>query len=309
MRFFDLHCDTLYKAVTEDIPLNSEKLEVIPNFNKGLQCYAVWLPDEYSGSMAEEILFKAVRVLQSETKRLGIKLADKSDNLNEIFSKNDFSACLTVENSLALNNKVENVKKFADLGVRIMTLTWNGSNPVGDGAEVKNPMGITEFGKKVLYEMERCNIVVDISHASDKLFFDVAEIANRPFIATHSNSRAVTSHKRNLTNEQFELIKNKGGIVGLNFHKDFLSDEPDKASKYDILKHTEKFLSLGGENTIAIGSDFDGCTLPNDIHGSISMNEIYEMFLRHNYKESLIRKIFYENTLKFFENFDKERIM
>ncbi|MEE0914233.1 MAG: membrane dipeptidase [Ruminococcus sp.] len=309
MHIIDLHCDTLYKAVTENIFLDSNQMEVSPYINKGIQCYAIWLPDEYSGEKAEQTFFKAANLLKSECKRIGVKFVGNSDNLRKTFSENKFSACFTVENSLALNNKIENVKNFADLGVRIMTLTWNGRNPVGDGAEVDNPTGITEFGKKVVTEMERYNIVVDVSHASDKLFYDVAEIARRPFIATHSNSRSVTSHKRNLTDEQFEIIKNNGGIVGLNFHNAFLSDEPDKASKYDLLKHTEKFLSLGGENTIAIGSDFDGCSLSDDIKGSISMAEIYEMFLRYNYKESLIRKIFFENALKFFENFDKERIM
>jgi membrane dipeptidase len=77
----------------------------------------------------------------------------------------------------------------------------------------------------------------------------------------------------------------------------------------DIIKHVEHFLSLGGENNISIGSDFDGCELPSDIKGGSSMDEIYEMFLMHNYKESVIRKIFYENALNFFENFDNPRIM
>ena len=157
--------------------------------------------------------------------------------------------------------------------------------------------------------MEHNGIVVDVSHASDKLFFDVAEIATQPFIATHSNSRSVTNHRRNLTNEQFKIIKERNGIVGINFHRDFLSDNPDSASKYDLLKHIDKFLSLGGENTVCIGTDFDGCNLPDDITGSESLAEIYETLLKHNYKESIIRKIFYENVLNFFENFDNSRIM
>lgn len=309
MHLIDLHCDTLFKSLTKNKPLDYKEMETKPFVNKGLQCYAIWIPDEYSAEKAEMTVINSANLLQSETNRLGIKYITKNNCINEAFFKSDYSACLTIENSLALNNKLENVKKFADLGVKIMTLTWNGRNSVGDGAEVENPVGLTDFGKSVIPEMERYNIVVDISHASDKLFYDVAEIAKRPLIATHSNSRSVTEHKRNLTDEQFKIIKNIGGIVGLNFHNAFLSNKPDKATKYDILKHTEKFLSLGGENSIAIGSDFDGCTLPDDISGSISMYEIYEMFLCENYKESLVRKFFYKNALKFFENFDKERIM
>ena len=193
--------------------------------------------------------------------------------------------------------------------MKIITLTWNAANAVGDGADVQNSKGITDFGKSVVREMEKCGVVVDVSHASDKLFYDVAEIATRPFIATHSNSRSVTNHRRNLTDEQFKIIKERNGIVGINFHRDFLSDNPDSASRYDLLKHIDKFLSLGGENVICIGTDFDGCNLPYDITGSESLAEIYEMLLKHNYKESLIRKIFYENALNFFENFDNRRIM
>ena len=190
-----------------------------------------------------------------------------------------------------------------------MTITWNGRNEIGDGAGVEKPKGITQFGKQVIDEMEKNNIIVDISHASENLFYDVAEISKRPFIATHSNSYNVTKHKRNLTDEQFKVLISQGGITGINFYKVFLNNNPDKATKFDILKHVEHFMALGGENNISIGSDFDGCELPKDIKGGSSMCEIYEMFLMHNYNEGIIRKIFYENALNFFENFDNQRIM
>ena len=191
----------------------------------------------------------------------------------------------------------------------MMTLTWNSHNPIGDGADVENPKGITDFGKKVVSEMEKWGIVVDISHASDKLFYDVAEIVKKPFVASHSNSRTIANHRRNLTDEEFSIIKSIGGIVGLNFHNAFLNTDPDKTSMYDLLKHTEHFLSLGGEDVVCIGSDFDGGILPKDIKGSTSIDKIYELFLRHNYKEALINKIFYENALNFYENFDNQQFM
>lgn len=313
MYLFDLHCDTLYKSVTNNIPLDDSQMDVQPfcfnNNSHILQCYAIWLPDDLSEEIAEQSFFRACKTLRSECNRLGIILADDNSNIINLYNLNRNSAIFTVENASALNNKLENIRRFSELGVRIMTLTWNGSNSVGDGADIINPVGLTDFGRKAVAEMEKYSIVVDVSHASDKLFYDVAETATRPFIATHSNSRTITSHRRNLTDEQFEIIKNAGGIVGLNFYKGFLSDAPEDANMYDILRHTEQFLSLGGENTVCIGSDFDGCDLPKDINGSSSMDEIYEMFLKHNYKESVIKKIFYENALKFFENFDKARIM
>lgn len=312
MKLVDLHCDTLFKSVSENLALDDKSMQVSQKLNKDnkrLQCYAIWIPDDYAPEKAEQIFYSAYQKLSSESKRLKIKLIEQDENVAEIFGNNKNSALFTIENSTALNGKIENVEKFAKLGVKIITLTWNASNAVGDGADVKDSKGITYFGKNVVREMEKHGIIVDVSHASDKLFYDVAEIAARPFIATHSNSRSVTDHRRNLTDEQFKVIKENSGIVGLNFHKDFLSDNPDSASKYDLLNHIDRFLSLGGENTLCIGSDFDGCSLPDDICGSESLSEIYEMLLKHSYKESLIRKIFYENALNFFENFDNRRIM
>ncbi|MGN1432399.1 MAG: dipeptidase [Ruminococcus sp.] len=312
MNLFDLHCDTLYKAVTQNLPLDDKSMEVSQlseDYDKRLQCYAIWIPDDYSPEKAEEIFYSACKKLSDECNRLNIKLIGQNESISESYKNNKYSALFTIENSTALNGKIENVEKFAKLGVKIITLTWNASNAVGDGADVSNSKGITDFGKSVVREMEKNDIVVDVSHASDRLFYDVAEIANRPFIATHSNSRSVTSHRRNLTDEQFKIIKERNGIVGINFHSDFLSDNPDNACKYDFLKHIDKFLSLDGENVLCIGTDFDGCNLPDDIIGSESLSEIYEMLLKHNYKESIIRKIFYENALNFFENFDNSRIM
>ena len=312
MNLFDLHCDTLYKAVTQNLPLDDKSMQVSQILNKDskrLQCYAIWIPDVFTPEKAEEIFYSANKKLYDECERLNIKLIGQNESISKCFKNNNYSALFTIENSTALNGNIENVEKFAKLGVKIITLTWNAANAVGDGADVSNSKGITDFGKRVVREMEHNGIVVDISHASDKLLHDVAEIANRPFIATHSNSRSVTNHRRNLTDEQFKIIKDRNGIVGINFHRDFLSDNPDSASKYDLLKHIDKFLSLGGESTVCIGTDFDGCNLPDDITGSESLAEIYEMLLIQNYKESVIRKIFYENALNFFENFDNSRIM
>lgn len=312
MRLIDLHCDTLYRAITENLHIDSEQMDLqidLSDTDNKLQCFAIWLPDDYSEYKAEEVFLNSAKLIINECNRCKIPLIRKEDKIADCFINNSYSACFTVENASALNGKLENVKKFSELGVKIMTLTWNGRNRIGDGVGVDNPKGITEFGKQVISEMEKYNIIVDISHVSEKLFYDVVEIAHRPFIATHSNSYTVTNHKRNLTDKQFKIIVSRGGIVGINFYKAFLNNNSDKASKYDILKHVEHFMSLGGENHISIGSDFDGCDLPYDIKGGSSMDEIYEMFLTHNYNEDIIRKIFYENALNFFENFDNQRIM
>lgn len=310
MHLIDLHCDTLYKSVQNKISFSDKSLEVsLDNNMNRLQCYAVWIPDELNGEQAEQLFNVAYSKLEEQCNANNINLINNFSVMRKSIFSHNSSAIFTVENSKALNGEIKNVKRLADCGVKMMTLTWNAHNDVGDGSDVDNANGITEFGKIVVSEMESNNIVVDISHASDKLFYDVAEISKRPFVASHSNSRAITNHKRNLTDEQFKIIVERKGLVGINFHNEFLSHNPKKAKMTDILRHVDHLLEFGGENCLCFGSDFDGCTLPKDIKGSSSMQQIFDMFLKHKYSESLINKIFYENALKFFENFDNQRIM
>lgn len=176
-----------------------------------------------------------------------------------------------------------------------MTLTWNGKCEVGDGADFKG--GLSNFGYEVVKKMEETGIIIDISHASEKLFDDVSQIASKPFIATHSNSRAVCSHRRNLTDEQFETIKSVKGLVGITFCNYFLSDKK-QACFDDLLRHIEYFLERGGENVLAVGSDFDGAELPECISGIESIEKIYENFLKY-YSKELLNKIFFENAYNF----------
>ena len=309
MRIVDLHCDTLYKNVTENIPLDYKRNEVLFNTapeNRKLQCYAIWLPDTYTGAQAEQTVFTAAKRLESECKRLGIKLLKRGEPFKKEFESHTNTAFFTIENGKALNGKLENVKAFADLGVRMMTLTWNARNLLGDGADVENGQGLTAFGREVIPEMERRGMIVDISHAGEKLFWDVAEAAKKPIVASHSNAFSVTGHRRNLRDDQIKEIINRKGLFGLNFHNAFLNNDPEKATVNDVLRHAELFLSLGGSDCLCFGSDFDGGTLPDDFQNSRVYDKIYTELLRHNYEEELIRKIFYGNALNFFENFDNQ---
>ncbi len=303
MNLFDLHCDTLYRTFTENKSIITNDCEISVQradiFDNWIECMAVWIPDEIRGKAAEKLVENCYNHLQKEIAESEGSVA-QTDCIGDIKTKKNI--ILTIEGGAALNGKLENISKYRRMGVRAMTLTWNGGCEIGGGADVKTSSGLTDFGRAVIPEMEKQGIVVDVSHASDKLFYDVAEIAKRPFVATHSNSRAVCAHRRNLTDEQFEIIIKSGGIVGLNFHKYFLSE--DSQSLCDIIKHAEHFLSIGGENALSIGSDFDGGELPDDMKSISDIEKVRDEFLRLNYNEELVNKIFYENAHNFFQNFD-----
>lgn len=300
MQYFDLHCDTLYKAVTENSSLCNPLYEVTAEegkkFQKWCQCFAVWIPDDVSDLSAEVLFKQAYNKLVTEAKLHNANIFDGD------FSKSEYNFIFTVENAKLISNDLDKIDTLCNCGVKMVTLTWNAENSIGGGSQAQY-MGLTEFGKKCVTKLESKNIAVDLSHASDKTFYDVLSISQKPVAASHSNSRSVCPHIRNLTNEQFSEIVRRRGVVGLNFHKEFLSSKSDDASVADVLKHAEHFLSLGGENALCIGSDFDGSDIPKDLNNIRKIPDLYESFLKIGYNEQLVQKIMYYNAYNFFSRF------
>ncbi|MBR1731864.1 MAG: membrane dipeptidase [Ruminococcus sp.] len=309
MRYFDLHCDTIYESLVKACDISNPDFHITPRksdyLSPYIQCFAICVPEEHTGDRATYMFKAAYYRLIEQCEKFNITVIKNYDDIKTVTENGGKGAIFTVENASVLAGKLENIELFKEFNVKFVTLTWNGRNELGDGAMVSHSNGITPFGIKVIKELDKNNITVDVSHTSDRLFYDIISHSSKPIVATHSNSRVITNVKRNLTDEQFDIIKNKNGVVGLNLHKYFLNNNPEQASAYDILKHAEHFLSLGGENVLAFGADFDGCELPDDISGIDYIGQIYELFLKHNYSEKLIEKIFYENAYKFCENFDK----
>lgn len=307
MKLFDLHCDTLYRAYTENSTLFNDSFHISFRKAKGIspyiQCLAVWIPDEYRGQAAVELFKGCVSKLHEQLDGTDIKICVTKEDIKSVRDSGGQAVILTVEGGAVLDGKAENVEMLRNAGVRMMTLTWNGKNELGDGVGVENAGGLSDFGKSIIPVLEESNIIIDVSHASEALFYDVAELAKKPFAASHSDSKSVCPHRRNLTDEQFGIIRQNGGIVGLNFCRDFLNKQATNAKMCDIIRNAEHFLSLGGEKTIAIGGDFDGADIPSDMSGIETMPELYEMFLHHNYSEQLVEDIFFNNAAGFFERF------
>lgn len=302
MKIFDLHCDTLFEALKENKSLNCAdfhiSLDKAAKYDEWIQCFAVFIPDEYRSSAAFDLFVRAKKKLDSEiaANRKLLLCNSGNDIQNSIYR---CKAILTVEGGAALAGDLSNLDFLHSQGVKMMTLTWNDKNEIGNGCGVKNAAGLTPFGRQVVKKMESLHMIIDISHASDSLFYDVAKNTQKPFVASHSNSREICSHRRNLTDDQFQVVKSRNGLVGINFCKDFLNDK-NTPNMHDIIRHVEHFLSLGGENIVALGSDFDGADIPHDLLGLQSMGNLYELFLKHRYQEQLVQDIFFNNAYNFF---------
>ena len=306
MRYFDLHCDTItecerngYRLYQNPLQLSLSNADV---YRPWFQCFAVFIPDDLRGEKASAYFDKVLRYFRKE-------LEDNQENLHQCVCAEDFErveqengcgAVLTVEGGAVLAGELSRISYLAECGVKALTLTWNGSNELGDGAMSKNPQGLTRFGRLAVRELEKNRIAIDVSHASDPLFYGVAEIAEKPLLATHSNSRKICPHPRNLTDEQFGIIRDSGGLVGLNFFTSFLR-EKGEATREDLWRHAEHFLSLGGEKTLAIGSDFDGAEMPKDLQKIQEVELLWETFFHHGCPEEVLDAIFYGNARRFFE--------
>ena len=283
MELFDMHCDTLYRAYTEKSTLFDDSFHISFDKTEGIspyiQCLAVWIPDEYRGEDAWRLFCGCVDKLYEQLEGTDIVFCKTAEDICRVRENGGRGIILTVEGGAVLGGDIKKVQTLYDMGVRIMTLTWNGANELGDGIMEPEDRGLTGFGRAVVREMERVGIIVDLSHAGEKLFHDTAEKNN--------------------------------SITGLNFCRDFLDCTPcekeftakeilHSGGMCAIISHAKYMCSLGGEKNIAMGADFDGADIPADIDGISSMPDLYEMFSRH-FPEQTVRDIFFENAFRFFE--------
>lgn len=295
MKIFDAHCDTL-DLLTENNSLFD--CDTHYNFNKAskygthIQVTAIWIdaakhnPCERTDALIDRFF--------NETKNVNV-IKTKAD----LISADGVGVILGIEGGEPIGADIENIQKIFDKGVRILTLVWNHDNAIG-GCAMSGKAGLTDFGKKAVLKMESLGIMVDVSHLSEKGFYDVFETAEKPFIASHSNSKKVCPHFRNLTDDQFKCLIKCGGVTGINFCPDFLGENADIDT---IAAHIEHFMALGGEDNVGLGADFDGVdSLPRGICGTQDLYKIINRLLRLNYTERQAEKIFYENMARVFKD-------
>jgi len=168
------------------------------------------------------------------------------------------AALLSIEGAEALEGSLDAVDEFHVRGVRALGITWNRRNPFGRGVKAEGEDGLTRLGRELVEKLEDKHMLVDASHLSDTAFFDLADTARRPFIASHSNARSVNDHPRNLTDRQIKTIADSGGAVGAVFVPNFIALKPIKPFIDHLVDHLDWIVKVGGIECAALGSDFDG---------------------------------------------------
>ena len=304
MDFFDLHCDTLTTAMQRSVDMTCDRLDIsLPKpdeIDRHCQCFAVFCPDTIKGEDAFNYYTMAKHYFWDQLEKYPeyFEQIKTADDIDRIAKNGKTAAIFTVEGGRILNGKAERLKILSDDGVKMMTLTWNGENEIGKGS-TEQSFGLKPFGIDIIKEMEKIGMIIDISHLSDTGVEDVFKNVDCAVVASHSNLRNVCGHRRNLTDEYFKEIVRRGGIVGINFYKDFLNDEGENALVSDILKHIERMLLLGGENCISMGSDYDGCDVVNGLEKMKNVPELYSL-VENNFGKDITEKIFWKNACNFF---------
>ncbi len=303
----DLHCDTLTRPApgfSLDDPGAAFALSRLPAGVRWGQCCAIFVPDGLDPAEAVSYYESCRRNFEAQMEALNglVCPCRTAADLERAWARGRAGAFLTVENGAALGGRLERCAQLAADGVRLLTLTWNGINELGSGKA--SDQGLTPFGRSVIPELERVGITADVSHLNDRGFYELLEIARRPFAATHSNARAVCRHPRNLTDDQIRLMAERRCLIGLNYCVDFLRDDGQSAGREDLFRHIEHFLELGAEDCLALGSDFDGCTTPADLDDPEAAAGLYGDLTGRGFSPELVRKLMCGNALSFFnENF------
>jgi len=293
MSIIDLHCDTICHLVdNKDMELKKNNLaidlEKLIKGNSLAQLFALFIdlnehPKAFNRAM--DMLNKFYEELEKNNHEISV--AKNYEDLEVNKEEDKISAFLTIEEGEAIEGSLKNLRNFYDLGVRLMTLTWNYENSIGypNCKEEFRNKGLKTFGLETIEEMNKLGMIIDVSHLSDGGFYDVARYSKKPFVASHSNSRSICNHSRNLTDDMIRTLSEKGGVTGINFEKSFLIEGGSN--------------NVGGIDVISLGSDFDGIN-PKNLEIS-NMGEIDKLIIalqKEGYHEGNIEKILYKNALR-----------
>ena len=203
-----------------------------------------------------------------------------------------------IENGLALEHNIQNIKHFSQRGVVYITLCHNGDNDICDSAKGCNTHnGVSPFGAQVIEEMNRQGMMVDLSHAAEKSFYDAIEISKHPIVCSHSNCRALCDHPRNLTDDQLRTLAKHGGVAHITLYNGFLRKKGE-ASILDAMAHLEHAIDIMGIDSVGLGTDFDGDGGIRGIADSSEMINFTLQLLRRKYSSRDIQKIWGGNWLR-----------
>ena len=308
---FDLHCDTAFAQLGKDLNSagsfaeNSGHIDLnragkLAGYAQCFACFTTSIPELMKGLSPIVVFERELATIQREVDRNSsrIAIAYSPEEIRENQKKGMMSAILTLEGTAGIDYNPELLEDLHMIGFRIASLGWNEKNPL-TGSNLTGG-GLTDQGREFVREAQRLGILVDVSHISDEGFWDIMKITEAPIVATHSNSRALCSHSRNLTDDMFKAICETGGVAGYNMCDEFTGENPTLDTVCDHIFH---FLELDPTGKhIALGGDLDGVDkMPEGFEGVQSWPNLADRLLKRGLDEQMVRNIFWNNALGVME--------
>ncbi len=297
--YFDGHCDTISECTHQGWSLAKAPGHLdfarLSRFRKAAQVFALFAnAKKYpAGTLWAECQKEHDVFLSEMAKNAGTAAHCRTGaELDAAYAAGKAAAVLSIEGAELIDCDPEKLETVAGWGVRLVTITWNYKNALS-GANVDAPdEGLTDRGRAFCREAVRLGILPDVSHLSDPGFWDLAEMGLGPLVATHSDSRALCGHPRNLTDDMFKAIRDSGGVAGINLCDEFVGGA---ATLCDLIRHIDHFMELGGEKTVSLGGDWDGCTLACRWKGVQDLPSLWQALETRGYDRPLLEDIFYNN--------------
>ena len=313
MRMIDLHCDTLWQMDRDDrlhlkrnaCAVDVEKLKEVESLAQFFACF-IYMNDFTGEERFTEGYHKALEMIERGKQ----EFADCADKISltcsfaELLShekEGRISAFLTIEEGGILDDDIHRLEILHEEGVCLMTLMWNYENCIGfpnsrDASVMQS--GLKPFGFSVVERMNELGMVIDVSHMSDGGFWDVIGHSKHPIVASHSNARGVCAHRRNLTDEMIKALAEKGGVQGLNLYPYFLHESGNVTTEH-MAAHVQHMYQVGGEDVVAIGTDFDGFDEgKSEIVHIGQMEKLYHALNGSGFTERQLEKFWYKNALR-----------
>lgn len=301
--YFDAHCDTIFRCdeTGESLGRNSGQVDLsrAAAFSRYGQLFALYYdarlaPPQGMLPVCRRLYDRFCHEMAENRER--ITVCRTGVEAEEAARQGKAAAVLSMEGGDLLACDPGRIPMAGEWGVRFLNLTWNRANALC-GSHCEEPeRGLTPQGRDFVRAMEANGILADVSHLSETGFWDLLDMAQKPLVASHSNARAICDHSRNLTDDQFRAIRDSGGVVGLNLYTPFVGGNGDVEA---LTAHVEHFLDLGGEKTVCLGGDLDGCDNEScGLRGIEDIHKLYEALEARHYSHQLLEDIFWGNLAR-----------
>ena len=298
----DLHCDTIMQLLDHldsgDLYRNTWKIDIekLQKAHSKVQDFALFINlgdtnDPYGRYEEMRNLCTTQIHLYGEHIQHVLSYQD----VESVYESGKIGALMSIEEGGVLGGDLDKLKQAYQDGVRLITLTWNYPNGLGEPHCGEQHKKLTPKGIEFVEAMQDLGIIVDCSHLNDVGTEQLGDILDVPFVASHSNAREVTAHTRNLPDNLIKLIANKGGVIGLNFAQAFLGTSPMSRIE-DIVKHGLYLINKGGEDVVALGTDFDGIKPNTEIKDASEMYRLYDAFKEAGLSVEQCEKLFWKNA-------------